>query len=256
MASEFEKPDIDFRITLRNSILKSEYVTFEASPDLVEARNVNYKQIDPVHAPGQILAYQNTVSRNFNISGVKLISRTPLEAAQNIDRLWTLRTWTMPQFGVSTLGENARLRREAESNFLKGQAYSQKQGTSPADLLKVRQDAFAEFDKVYGSRGEEQRGRPPAVLLLSAYSRDSATGRGPWPGAKNAIEGHINRVPVVIQNLNISYPSDVDYIPAALSGVPMPTIMSIDLTLQETHSANEYEKFDLRLFKQGKLSGF
>lgn len=222
-------PDIDFRVSLRNSRNTSEVVAFVATPDLIETRNVNYKTVDPVHAPGQIFAYASTSSRNFNISSVKLISRTSKEAAHNLKMLWLLRSWTMPRFGKSDLTDSQRLDREFIDST-----------SNAADQISV-----------FGlDVGTENRGAPPAVLLLSAYSSGTtATG-------SHKYAQHINRVPVVIQNLSIPYPADVDYIPAEGSGVPMPTIMTLDMTLAETHSPNEYENFSLDAFKNGLLGGF
>lgn len=229
------KPDIDYRITLRNSSQLSESITFEASPDLIETRNVNYRTVDPVHAPGQIVAYGNTSSRTFNISSVKLISRTSNEALQNLQYLWLLRSWTTPQFGQTTLTREQLRQRERANR-------------DPSDFRNLDDTERAE------RFGVEERGRPPAVLLLSAYSRDSAAAKA--AGDLNAFAGHINRVPVVIQNLSIPYPADIDYIPTTGTNIPMPTIMTIDMTLMETHSPREYERFDLASFKVGRLGGF
>jgi len=203
-----DAPQHDFRVKLRSSITPADVVVFEATPELTEQRTINYKTVDPIHAPGQIYAYVNTSSRIFSISNARLISRTSEEAGHNLRMLQLLRSWTMPEFGTST------------------------------------------------STNVDNRGRPPTVLYLSAYSLESA-------GAETtSVVGqlqHISRVPVVIQNMSIPYPSDVDYIPTADENgahVPMPTIMVVDLQLAETHSAREYEGFNLALFKQGLLGGF
>lgn len=245
MASQFENPDIDFRVTLRNAVRLRDFITFEATPDLIETRNVNYKTIDPVHAPGQILAYQSTASRNFNLSSVRLISRTEEEAQQNLDRLWLLRSWTMPRFGKSTLKDGQREQRELREQRIRE---AQARNANANEVQRIA-DEFRTQDI-----GVELRGEPPAVLLLSAYSRDSAAGS--TPGGRNKDLGHINRVPVVIQNISIPYPSDTDYIPTIRTRTPMPTIMTIDMTLMETHSPREYEQFSLEAFKRGTLAGF
>lgn len=255
MGDRYDKPDLDFRVTLRNSKDLAEYITFEATPDLIETRNVNYKTIDPVHAPGQIMAYASSASRNFNLSSVRLISRTETEAQQNLEKLWILRGWTMPTFGKSTLTDSQRQRRLAESNFLRGQAESQARGDLTDSQAETQRQQFYEaLQTGFGGRGNELRGSPPAVLLLSAYSRDRDVGTGAM--GLNERQGHINRVPVVIQNISIPYPSDVDYIPSSATKIPMPTILSIDMTLMETHSPREYEQFSLEAFKLGVLTGF
>ena len=101
------------------------------------------------------------------------------------------------------------------------------------------------------SFGVEVLGAPPQVLLLSAYSNNKSVS-GQRTGQ------HISRVPVVIQQLNIPYPSDVDYIPTTqkYGNTPMPIIMTVDITLVETHSPAEYERFSLEDFSRGILRSF
>lgn len=97
--------------------------------------------------------------------------------------------------------------------------------------------------------GKKFLGAPPEVLYLTAYSSSTNTG-GIMDKPTN-----INKVPVVITNLSYSYPNDVDYIPT-LDGEPFPIIMSISLSLVESHSANEFELFDIFKYRDGKLPGF
>lgn len=111
-------------------------------------------------------------------------------------------------------------------------------------------------DPVFGA---QQLGQPPAVLELSAYAKPTSDGQ--------QSQGLIHRVPVVIQSLNINYPTDCDYIPTAFidnnpalahipTGIPVPTIWSIDIQLLEDHSPNQYAKFSLTDFKRGMMVGF
>lgn len=90
--------------------------------------------------------------------------------------------------------------------------------------------------------GGEKLGSPPPILLLTAYSP-----KGPGE--------HIYQVPVVITNMSIQYPSDVDYINTK-QNTPMPTLMNIDIQLAETHAPMEYEKFNLGQFRTGTLESF
>jgi hypothetical protein len=94
-----------------------------------------------------------------------------------------------------------------------------------------------------GSGGEEL-GAPPAILYFSAYS-----------SGNDGNLTNLNKIPVVIQNLSISYPSDVDFIPT-MSLEPMPTIMSISISLVETHAPIEYNNFSLMQYKEGILPRF
>lgn len=111
-------------------------------------------------------------------------------------------------------------------------------------------------DELYG---QQQLGQPPAVLEFSAYSAPTATG--------TMANGLIYRVPVVISSLSITYPTDCDYIPTVQiendltvahipTGIPFPTIMSIEISLTEDHSPSQYSKFSLSDFKRGKMVGF
>ena len=220
MARSYDEPTIDnqFKIKLRGT---NGFVTFDVTPDFIETRNVNYSGLEPLHMPGQIMIYKNSSSRNFNISNARLISRTQEEADRNLRRLWMLRGWTLPRFGVrsSTLdGDQDAARRESPN---------QRRNLSYTGRIEEQREFF----------GAENLGAPPQVLKLSAYSDPTSQ------GGRKASQ-HVDRVPVVIQQLNIPYPSDVDYIPTT-SGVPMPIIMTVDLTLVETHSPSEYERFSL-----------
>lgn len=143
----------------------------------------------------------------------------------------------MPRFGSTTVNETQRgFRNNIED--LRSRGFFD-------DAERLRQFAIQRKSQTRQDfLGAELRGSPPRVLRLSAYSVDG----------QNTAQ-HINRVPVVLQNLNIPYPSDVDYIPTS-NGVPMPTIMTIDVTLLETHSVREYETFNLDSFRRGTLRGF
>jgi len=216
------------KVKLRSSIGGS-LVSFNVTPDIVENRNINYKTMDPLHMPGGIHVYSTTSSRTYNINNVKLISRTSEEATKTLWILNTLRHWTLPYFGKSTLTEQNRQLREQEEGL-----NTNAQG---------------------GIYGREFLGAPPDVLYLSAY-------------AENNKRGNIHKVPVVLTNLSIPYPSDVDYIPTQLgsevgskyrfveAGVPVPTLLTIDINCTETHSPKEYADFNLFAYKNGRLPGF
>ena len=212
-------------------------VVFHASAELSESRTVNYKAIDAIHMPGQFHAYNNTSSRNFSISQVKLFSRTSEEASMNMARVNQLRSWTMSKFGTpdpksqnDTQGaqnENL-LQKEFQYYISNGRTYAP--GSTSGVDTKI-----AEPSKI-------KLGLPPAVLELSAYS--NATNRG-----------NIYRVPVIITNLSIPYPTDVDYIPT-LHGTPFPIIMTVGIEVTEIHSPNEYSNFNIIDYRRGELLNF
>jgi hypothetical protein len=212
-------------------------VVFDVTPDLIETRNVNYKSIDPVHAPGQIFVYGGSSSRLFNISNARFISRTVEEADLNLKRLWLLRSWTVSHFGSSSTLNNSQI------DFRTRRAL---------DMLTESENLLSSAERSKRA-GSELLGRPPEVLLLSAYSKSGGGYNGSTTSTK--VAEHINRVPVVLQQISFPYPSDVDYINTS-KGVPMTIIMIIDMTLMETHSAREYEQFSIQDFRAGRLIGF
>ena len=218
-------------------------VTFRASPQVTENRNVNYTALEPLHAPGQIQVYKNTSSRSFSVSDLKLISRTTQEADDNLKILWRLRGWTMPRFGNSSTLSGFQL--ESRRRKVAGE---------PTPYFQNTPEHQSEKQRYFGT---ELLGAPPEILYLSVYSHE--VGKTSTSGKTNvntwSVSQHINKVPVVLQQLTIPYPNDVDYINTS-SGVPMPIIMNLDLQLLETHSPNSYEAFSLNNFKNGTLVGF
>ena len=112
-------------------------------------------------------------------------------------------------------------------------------------------------DPIYGT---PLLGAPPAVLMFSAYGRQGGNSES---GMANAL---INRVPVVITSLGIDYPADVDYLPTIKladptlahipSGIPVPTIWTVSITLMECHSPTQYQQFSITDFRKGILDGF
>lgn len=70
-----------------------------------------------------------------------------------------------------------------------------------------------------------------------------------------ALRGYVKNfknIRLILRSINVEYPTDCDYIEAD-NGTPMPIIMPITLTLQETRSVDEINKFDFDLYKQGKF---
>ena len=215
--------------------LRERSVTFDVTPDLSEQRTVVYDSVDPVHAPGQFMVYKKTSARRFQLTQIRLVSRTRREASQNLAILWILRGWTMPSFGipdqVKARPENVQQRND---------------DSSPYSNDKLRQI----IDSVSNINNRNILGSPPEVLELSAYSR---------LGGQNGLKslGHLRRVPVVIESLGIYYPSEVDYIPTEDEWpTPMPTVMNVDISLTESQSPQAISNFSLENFKRGELLGF
>ena len=97
------------------------------------------------------------------------------------------------------------------------------------------------------------------MLYLYAYSSRANNASVEGRAAKYGV--NINKVPVVITSLGITYPDDVDYIPTYSNGdarksEPFPTKLDVTISLTETHSPREYETFDLVKYKKGQLGSF
>ena len=76
-------------------------VTFDAMPTIDESRSATYRGFTPIQHPGEILKYEGTQSRSFNVT-VKLISRTVAEADANLKKINLIRSWVMPFYGQGT----------------------------------------------------------------------------------------------------------------------------------------------------------
>lgn len=212
----------NYKVKLVSVVDPRSRVIFEATPTFTENRSVSYTPVTPVHMPGSIQVYKNTAARAFNV-GAKLISRTREDATRNMRTLQLLRGWTMPYFGASG-GQTGSEQVEMERQFAAGGIDL---SLSASSLL----------------------GAPPDVLYLYAYSSEASRMSGELV--------NINKIPVVIDSLNISYPDDVDYIPTDQQNAePFPVRMEVSIALVETHSPVEYERFSLADFKNGKLVNF
>lgn len=231
MADDTPSVDIGFATTLRNAARRSEIVRFPIAPVINESRSVSYQKSDIKHLPGDLMSYSNTSARKFDFSDLKLLSRTPIEARRNLLRVNTLRGWTVPYFGstgLSTLNDS----------YL-NQAVNSDNTTKQVDELR------ANFRRMLGA--------PPDILHLYVYSS----------GSDDRHLGNIVGIPVVIDNLTITYPNDVDYIPCQsmgggdpYGGTPFPIIMSLGLSVTEIHSPREFEKFKLEDYKSGRMVRF
>lgn len=67
-----------------------------------------------------------------------------------------------------------------------------------------------------------------------------------------AYDKSLKGIPVMIQSLNIEYPSDMDYIPAS-DGTPIPIIQTVSIGLKEVRSIEDLNTFSYEDFKAGNL---
>lgn len=226
------------------STVRAATVSFDVTPQFSESRSVEYTPVTPVHMPGSIQIYKHTNSRTFEISA-NLISRNVGDAWKNMAKLQMLRGWLMPYFGATntlTTQQN-----DYRNNVKGGKLSSDEVAANRAERIQ--------------NEGVQLRGAPPDVLYMYAYSTDSNDSRSA-NGDRTRV--NINRVPVVITNLSISYPDDVDYIPCYDPELdqpdeyaePFPKKLAVTVSLAETHSPREYENFDLAKYKNGNLTNF
>lgn len=210
-----------FKVKLYSQVNPSRRIVFDVTPDVSESTSVEYKSIQPVHMPGTIYVYGSTTSRTFDVSNARLISRTKEEASRHLVMLQYLRSWTKPVFGQEPKGVSVDL----------GNADFQKYAATGPEFQNG-----ADRDKL---------GAPPEVLYFSAYSNE----------AKIGTLQHLTKIPVVVSQYTIPFPSDQDYIPTE-SGVPMPVVINISISLMESHSPVEFERFSISDYRAGKLVNF
>lgn len=114
-------------------------------------------------------------------------------------------------------------------------------------VLKMRGWTKSYFGDTSGPMSTELMnwlGSPPEVLLFSCL-------------------GYFNKIPVVLETMNVNFPNDCDYIPTAsngenddLGGIPFPLLTNLSFKLLEQHSAAEYEQFNLNSYRTGTLPSF
>jgi len=239
-----------------------EQVVFNVTPRFSETREVEYTPLTPVHMPGSVQVFKNSKSRNFSI-GAHFISRTIEEATINMIYVQTLRGWTMPYFGAtSTIGAGAAGLKKSTTNQVKATITSAlTSAAADRELSDSEANRIAQQSK-NSELNVELLGAPPDVLYLYAYSSGNNSGTGGYGSTRPTTYGvNINKIPVVITSLSITYPEDVDYLPTYSNrdttvSEPFPIKMDVDISLVETHSPREYEQFDLLKYKRGVLVNF
>lgn len=238
------------------SAIRQSQVVFDVTPTFTESGGVEYTPVTPVHMPGAMQVYKNTQSRQFEITA-HFISRNVSDALKNMMYVQKLRAWRNPYFGgTDTLTDaNRQARQDAD------QRRANQEGTGTSTLTDAER-ATVVRERVQ-AEGVQLRGAPPDVLYLYAYSNNQIDSRN---NAGNVFTPtNINRVPVVLTNLVITYPEDVDYIPVydlaqgapdSVFTQPWPVKMDVSISLAETHSPREFERFDLNAYKNGNLANF
>jgi len=235
-----------FKVRLVSALAGGDTVYFDTTPTVSESGGVEYSSVSLVHMPGEIQVYKGTKSRTFGINA-KLISRTSHEASDNIGKLQTLQSWRLPFFGANS---STVVDPQTRGGTQKTKTQTNQDGNTPGSTVSSMTNAEINRKSILKASSSELLGAPPEILFLYAYSSSQDDNRGNLNYYLN-----INRIPVVMTELSITYPDDVDYIPT-LGGQPFPTRMEISVNLIETHSPREYEQFSLQMFKLGELKNF
>lgn len=92
----------DFMVKLYPAGAAGSGITIKATPVISESRQANWDTLPVMHHPGEILAYKSTTARTWSLQDVKLVSRTPEEAGENLILLNIIRSWVMPYYGFGT----------------------------------------------------------------------------------------------------------------------------------------------------------
>lgn len=261
----------EYKVKLVSMANPGERVVFDVMPNITVSAPVEYSRQQPLHAPGSMQIYKNTAPRTFTVS-VTLVSRNVSEATQNQDYLHRLLSWRYGWFGMSSTmnaSSSANDSGAADSQRNNIEVKSDQPFTNPlSDWRKFTDEAMTAWENLQRValariRGEpisingqpvfdmgqpEMLGAPPPPLYFFAYSSISNETRG--RPSKN-----INRIPVVLENMDYAYVNTVDYIPT-LSGEPFPVRMELTITLTETHSPREMERFSLEQYKNGMLRNY
>lgn len=253
MVNETQPVDSTYKVRLVSVLNPSDTVVFDVTPSFSEQRQVDYTPVIPVHMPGAIQVYKHTNSRTFSI-GAHLVSRNSQQATLNMFYLQMLRSWTMPFFGINSatssrgVTNQRNVIHQTKTTTNQSDAFQFSSNTTP---LTDEQKTKLAQQQVQGGFADNQEllGAPPEVLYLYAYSSAHQSERR--TGLVN-----INKIPVVMTSLDITYPEDVDYLPTNWNNEPFPIKMDVAISLAETHSPIEYEQFSLQQYKAGQLKRF
>lgn len=153
----------NFKVRITDS--KNRSIIFEASPTVGESRHASYGNYQLVHMPADMLAYQSTNSRSFNVNG-QLISRNADEARANAGYLDLARQWVLPNFGEGSTVTKGK--EGSNPPILKLYAYNNDNINGLQVVLKSYSFSFPnEVDYIYTNDRAEQMTPFPAIATLT-----------------------------------------------------------------------------------------
>ncbi len=240
------------KVRLQSTVKPDEKIIFTVTPNVSETIQIGYQSIQPVHFPGAIQLYQHTSAKTYNISQIQLISRTPQEAAVNLFTLNILRGWTKPYFGA-TVGNMLG----ASPDVLYFWAYSNSPSTKtsgntkshvgninriPVVLTSLNINYPNDVDYVPTADGSK-------VQLDQFYVKNTdADAATIDPAATPVAASGTDSNKAKTKSINMD---------SIKAGTPFPAIMTIDMSLIETHAPSEFlQRFDLAKYRRGDLTGF
>lgn len=233
------------KLSARNS---TDYVLFNITPEMSEQRSVSYAEISDLRLPASILIYMGSPSRRFSINA-KFLARTQTEADISFKYMNLLKSWCVTDSkrylgspknssvvgNYSTLNPNLTPAQSGTANPNPDSAPPPPTNptSNPTSVpIKAPATVTASDDLFY---------QTPQVLYLTGYGTQ------------------FRSIPVVVRDLNITFPTDVDYIQNS-TGAWVPILQDIGISLQEARNVYSQKgastaiaQFDLSAFKAGTL---
>lgn len=98
--------DPDFgKVYLVPTLSPGDRYVFKSQPRISTADSATYTEMSPTHMPTSFVFFKGNPVRTFNITDIKLFSRTFEEASENLRDLNKLRSWLKPYFGIVGSGD-------------------------------------------------------------------------------------------------------------------------------------------------------
>lgn len=211
----------------------SSVVVFYCTPEVSEARSVNYAEVADVRMPASILIWMGSPARNFSLNA-KFISRSAAEADLMFDQVNFLKSWTTANTNGIGAGNTITPLTAASA--------------TSSHLAPVNKPATPGLTN---TTVQSQDGAP------QTYSGTLFNNGTPQVVELNGYGGQFRNIPCVITGLNITYPADVDYIQNS-SNVWVPVMQDINISLKEARevfgkNTGGIDSFNLRKFREGTL---
>lgn len=215
-------------------------VVFFITPEMSESRSVSYIEIGDIRMPASLLIYMGSPSRSFTINA-KFLARSQAEADVSFRNKSVLESWcvTNPTLGNAlnaVTQVNNQITPQDQQSPGDTASTATQAGNGPLPYLSVPAKSTATTQPF--TQTTNLFAQSPPVLSLEGYG------------------GQFRRIPVVIRSLNISYPTDVDYV-ASSNNTLVPILQDISITLSEARNIDAgygaMNSFNLSAFKQGTL---